>query len=114
MLATAAAVTSGGASPSLVALLTIPVPRALLSTSSIPGRPAALVITRSGCTVPTTASPYFGSGSRTECPPATSAPASATVATPARSTRSRTLAGSTSSCGQATRLRASSGAPPIA
>ena len=68
--------------------------------------------TQSGCTVPTTASPYFGSSSRIVWPPARIAPASRTAsAAPARISPSISTG---SSSGKAVTESASSGRPPIA
>ena len=54
---------------------TSPVPSGFVRKSASPGCAPALGQTPSGCTVPTTARPYFGSSSRSVCPPARSAPA---------------------------------------
>ena len=51
-----------------------PSPIGFVSTSASPACAPAFVSTRSGCTVPTTASPYFGSASSIEWPPATRHP----------------------------------------
>ena len=45
---------------------------------------------RSGCTVPNTDRPYFGSSSSMEWPPTTNAPASRTLSAPPRSTLATT------------------------
>ena len=51
-----------------------PVPSGFVRKSASPGCAALLGQIPSGCTVPTTASPYFGSSSRIVCPPARIAP----------------------------------------
>ena len=66
-----------GAASRLTAVEITPSPIGFVSTSTSPARAPAFVSTWSGCTVPTTASPYFGSASSIECPPPTSAPAAA-------------------------------------
>ena len=65
-----------------------------------------------GCTVPTTASPYFGSGSRIVWPPASRAPAARTCESAAAKTAASVSTGSSS--GKAAIESASSGEPPIA
>ena len=62
--------------------------------------------------MPTTASPYFGSASRIVCPPARTAPASATFAA-AASKIARTVSTGSSS-GKAAIESATSGLPPMA
>jgi hypothetical protein len=109
----AAAMTESGAPPRLMAVVTTPMPSGFDSTSASPARSAALVSTRSGATSPTTARPYFGSGSVTVCPPAMTNPAAdATACAP--SSTAASIAGSRSTSFQQTRLSASSGRPPIA
>ena len=66
----------------------------------------------SGWTVPTTASPYFGSLSRIVCPPARIAPASRTCASAASRIAATVSCGSSS--GNSAIESASSGRPPIA
>ena len=73
--------------PRLSAVDTAPAPSGLVSTSASPARPPALVSTSSGCTIPVTARPYFGSASSIEWPPTIATPASA-------ATRRRRRAGS--------------------
>ena len=88
-------------------------PSAFVSTNACPARPRRLLNTSASATSPVTASPNFGSGSRTLCPPTTRAPARAHArAPPARIARS-TARGSRSS-GKNTRFSAHSGRPPIA
>ncbi len=111
--ATAASSTAGDAAPVLIAVVATPTPSALVSTSASPARSPALVRIRSGCTSPTTASPYLGSGSSTLCPPTTANPLSAPISAPPAST-SASSAVPSCSAGQATRLSANSGRPPIA
>ena len=82
--ATAAASVSGGAASCRRALATTPVPSPLVSTSTSPGRPPAFVQIASGCTVPVTARPYFGSGSVIVWPPTTAMPASRATSAPPR------------------------------
>ena len=87
-------------------------PSGFVRKSASPGAAVLFAQTPSGCAVPTTASPYFGSESRIVWPPASSAPAARTVSSaPARISAS-TLVGSSS--GNAATDSASSGAPPIA
>ena len=62
-----------------MAVVAMPMPSGLVSTSTSPGRSPALVRMRSGWTSPTTAMPYFGSGSSTVWPPAITKPASAAI-----------------------------------
>ena len=50
--------------PRLSAVEIAPTPSGLVSTSTSPARPPALLSTRAGSTVPVTARPYFGSGRR--------------------------------------------------
>ncbi len=72
-----------------------------------------LVNTRSGWTKPTTAIPYFGSGSSIEWPPATSTPACAAVAAPPRRISCKRVSGSVRE-GKPTMFSARAGSPPIA
>src|ERR687888_648703 len=51
-----------------------PVPSGFVRKRASPGRAPFFGQIPSGLTVPTTASPYFGSASRIVCPPASSAP----------------------------------------
>ena len=112
MAATAAATAAGSGLPRLTAVATTPVPIGLVRTSRSPGRALAMVSSRAGSARPTTASPYLGSGSSTEWPPTTGQPASAATSAPPRST---SASGSTGrAAGQAVRLRATSGRPPMA
>ena len=90
----------------------MPVPSGFVRNSTSPGRAPAFGQIASGRTVPTTASPYFGSSSRIVCPPARIAPASRTFSDAPASTSPRTSVGSSS--GKAATESASSGAPPIA
>ena len=113
MTSTAVASSSGPAPSRFTAVEITPSPIGLLSTSTSSGRPPAFRHTRSGSTVPTTASPYFGSGSSMEWPPAISAPAARATSAPPSMTRARSSKGRPSR-GHATRLSASSGAPPMA
>ena len=84
MTSTAMAMRSSTCSPRLCAVEIAPTPSGLVSTSASPGRAPAFVSSSSGCTVPATDRPYFGSGSSMECPPATDAPAAWTTAAPPR------------------------------
>ena len=83
-----------------------------MRNSASPGRAPAFGQIASGCTVPTTASPYFGSSSRIVCPPARIAPAARTRSSAPASTSPSTSTGSSS--GNAATESASSGAPPMA
>ena len=108
----ATAPANAASSPARAAAMATPTPRGLVITRRSPGRPAALVMSPSGCTVPSTESPYFGSGSSIECPPSTGQPcAAATRAPPA--IRAPSASGSPSR-GHITTARASSGVAPIA
>ena len=90
-----------------------PEPSGFVSTSALPGRSPALVSMRLGSTSPTTAIPYFGSGSSTVWPPPTTKPqARAASSPPASTSLSRSLDSSWEF--QATRFKASSGFPPMA
>lgn len=80
----------GLARPPLIAVLTIPVPSGLVSTSRSPGLAPWFVQTRSGWTRPVTARPYFSSGSSTVWPPARTQGASRSVSRPPWSTSWRT------------------------
>ena len=62
--ATAASSAPSGAHPSRTAWRTSPVPSGFVTRTASPGRAPLFRQTPSGCTVPTTASPYFGSSSR--------------------------------------------------
>src|SRR5207245_9642936 len=104
---------SGAAVSRLTAVEITPSPTGLVSTSKSPGRAPAFVSTRAGSTDPTTASPYFGSASSIECPPAIRQPAAVATAAPPSRTRARSSNGRPSR-GQPTRFNASNGAPPIA
>ena len=66
-----------------------PSPIGFVSTSASPGCAPAFVSTRSGCTVPTTARPYFGSASSIEWPPAIKQPAGARDVARRRRARAR-------------------------
>ena len=76
MVSTAVCRASGGAAPALQAVVMMPVPMGLVSTSASPGWAPALVTCRPGSTSPTTDRPYFGSLSSTVWPPAMRQPAS--------------------------------------
>ena len=76
------------------------------------GGPCSSARSPSGCTVPTTARPYFGSASRIVCPPARIAPAARTCSAAAAKMAPSTSVGSSS--GNAAIDSASSGVPPIA
>src|SRR5580693_5784873 len=111
--ATAASTTSGGGAPRLTAVAITPVPTGLVKISWSPGAARSMVISRSGSARPTTARPYLGTGSSMVCPPAITQPASAaTRAPPCRTWPSRAM--SRPSPGQAARLTANSGRPPMA
>ena len=63
-------------------------PSGFVRKTASPGRAPLLIQTPSGWTVPTTASPYFGSVSRIVCPPARIAPAARTCSSaPAKTAR---------------------------
>jgi hypothetical protein len=111
--ATAAATRSSGAVPALIAVVVIPTPSGLVSTSASPSRSPELRSIRSGCTSPTTASPYLGSG-RPRCARRPRAnPPRAAISAPPASTSASSDVGS-SDDGHATRFSANSGRPPIA
>ena len=71
-------------SPRLCAVVTMPVPSALVSTSASPGRAPTLRQMRPGWTRPVTAMPNLISSSITVCPPSTTTPASPAFAMPPR------------------------------
>ena len=110
--ATAASSAPGGARPSRCACRTMPVPSGFVRKSTSPGFAPAFGQSASGRTMPTTASPYFGSSSRIVWPPARIAPAARTRSSAPASTSPSTSVGSSS--GKAATESASSGAPPIA
>ena len=113
MDATAAAMTSAGAFPPLSAVATTPVPIALVRISWSPGAARSMVSSAAGWARPVTARPYLGTGSSIVWPPATKHPARAATSAPPRSTWPK-MARSSPSPGQAARLTANSGRPPIA
>ncbi len=76
---TASTSSSSPASSRLYPCSTRPVPSGFVRKTASPGAAVLFAQTASGCAVPTTASPYFGSSSRIVCPPASSAPAARTV-----------------------------------
>ena len=90
-----------------------PVPRGLVNTNTWPALSPALVTTRSGCTTPVTLSPYLSSGSSTECPPASTAPASCTASMPPRRISRNTSTGR-SFTGKQQMFMAVRGRPPMA
>ncbi len=109
-----AATAAGNTSPvDLCRLLSTPLPSGLVRQSGVPGVPLSSRIRWSTSTVPVTASPYFGSASSMLCPPARWQPAAAAMSWPPRSTSRATSMGSCSR-GQASRLSATSGVPPMA
>ena len=84
-------------------------PSGFVRNSASPGRAPLFGQIPSGCTVPTTASPYFGSSSRIVWPPASIAPAARTTSSaPARTSPSTSVG---SSSGNAAIDSASSGTP---
>jgi hypothetical protein len=91
---------------------TSPVPSGFVRKTASPDRAPLFGQIPSGCTVPITASPYFGSASRIVCPPASSAPAARTCSSAPENTAASTSFGSSS--GNAAIESARSGAPPIA
>ena len=93
-------------------LTSSPVPSRFVSSSTSPGRAPPLRSRRSGCAVPITASPNFGSGSRIVWPPASTPPASRTFAAAASNTAARAAFGKSS--GNAAIDNANSTRPPIA
>src|SRR5580700_11036190 len=113
MDATAASTTPGGGSPRLSAVAITPVPTGLVRISWSPGAARSIVMSRPGSARPTTARPYLGTGSSMVCPPAIAQPACAATSAPPRSTWPR-IARSRPSPGQAARLTANSGRPPMA
>ena len=102
--------TASAASP--LPASTRPVPSGFVRKSASPGRAPLFGQIASGWTVPTTASPYFGSASRMVWPPASSAPAARTCSSAPAKTAASTAVGSSS--GNAAIDSASSGEPPIA
>ena len=98
------------AGPWRAAASTRPVPSGFVRKTRVARACAELLRqSASGCTVPTTARPYFGSGSRMVCPPARTAPASCTFAA-AASKIARTVSTGSSS-GNAATDSATSGRP---
>jgi len=89
-----------------------PVPSGLVTNNASPGCAPFFGQIPSGWTVPTTASPYFGSASRIVCPPASRPPAARTWASAAAKIAPSISIGSSS--GKAAIESASSGVPPIA
>src|SRR6476619_6542696 len=89
-----------------------PVPSGFVRKSASPGRAPFFGQIPSGRTVPTTASPYFGSASRIVWPPASSPPAARTCWSAAAKISASISIGSSS--GKAAIESASSGVPPIA
>ena len=87
-------------------------PSGFVRNSASPGCAPDFGQTPSGWTVPTTASPYFGSLSRIVCPPARIAPAARTCASAAARIAATVSCGSSS--GNSAIESASSGRPPIA
>ena len=112
MLAIAASRCSCAACPRFKAVVMVPVPNALVSTSRSPGCAPPLVRTRPGCTRPVTASPYFGSLSWMVCPPAMAAPTERSTSAPPRRISERSGAGK--SGGNAAMFKANNTSPPIA
>src|SRR5580658_1336423 len=110
---TAAVITSGGGSPRLSAVAITPVPIGLVKISWSPGAARSMVISAAGSARPTTARPYLGTGSSMVWPPAMAQPASPATCAPPWSTWPR-IAMSRPSAGQAVRLTANSGRPPMA
>ena len=80
--ATAARISSGEASSFLMAETAMPVPSALVSSTTSPGRAPSFLKMRRGSTTPVTARPYFGSTSSTLCPPTIGQPASCAFSAP--------------------------------
>ena len=74
MLAIAARVDSSGASPVLIAVVIVPVPRALVRMSTSPTCEPALVQADFFGTKPETEKPSFKVSSSIVCPPASDAP----------------------------------------
>ena len=87
-------------------------PSGFVRKRASPGCAVAFDQNPSGWTVPTTASPYFGSSSRKVCPPARIAPALRTCSSAAAKMAASSSFGKLS--GKAAIESASSGAPPIA
>ena len=110
---TAASRCPSATSPRLPAVEMAPAPSGLVRTSASPGRPAAFVMTSSGCTTPVTASPYLGSGSSIEWPPTTATPAAAATSEPPRRI-SPSTSPPRSRSENATRFSAVTGVAPIA
>ena len=87
-------------------------PSGFVRKSASPGRAPLFGQKPSGWTVPTTASPYFGSSSRSVWPPARIAPAARTCSSAAPKIAASVSFGRLS--GNAAIESASSGEPPIA
>ena len=112
IVSTAASSEAPGQRRCFIAVVMIPVPRGFDSTSTSPGRAPWFAQIRSSRTRPVTASPYLGSVSDTECPPARTAPASLTFASPPARTWARISLGRRSL--QHRMFSALIGTPPIA
>ena len=80
----AAAAVAAGTTPRFSAVETTPPPTGFVRNNASPARAVELRTTRSGCTVPVTASPYFGSASSIEWPPTIATPAAAATSEPPR------------------------------
>ena len=93
-------------------LTSSPVPSRFVRSSTSPGRAPPFRNRRSGCAAPITASPYFGSESRIVWPPASTPPASRTLAAAASNTAAIAAFGKLS--GKAAIDSANSTRPPIA
>ena len=100
------------AMPCLNPVMIRPVPSGFVRKTESPGRAPFFGQMPSGRTVPTTASPYFGSSSRIVCPPASTAPAARTCWSAAEKIAPSISVGSDS--GKAAIESASSGVPPMA
>src|SRR5215212_3350630 len=97
----------------LRAVARMPVPSGLVSTSTSPAHPPALVRARSGWTSPITTRPKIGSSTSIECPPSIRQRARSVTSAAPPST-SASISNGSFSRGQPTRLRANSGVAPMA
>ena len=93
---TAAVERAVGRAPVALCLQHEPGAERLREEHGVAGRAPLLAQMPSGWTVPTTASPYFGSSSRIVCPPARIAPAARTASSAPASTSPSTSIGSSS------------------
>ncbi len=110
---TAEATCASVARSRLMAVVVIPRPSGLVSTSVAPASTVELRISRSSSTKPVTAIPYFGSGSSIVWPPRMATPAAEATSAPPRRTSESNSRGRRST-GHPTRFSAIEGVAPIA